>query len=110
MNPNPELAQKIVDFLNELVKIDPEAIEGLIKARVSCNEALANHGTVQVSSFRGTPGDPYRVGMLGILNGLAGSFDGGPKAGWGLVGAIFDDEYGTGTLKLRSFELVKNSD
>jgi hypothetical protein len=78
----PEHAQRIVDFLNELVAIDREAIEQLIEFRVPCNQALADHTTVQVESQGYGP----RVGLLGLLNGLVGV----NAAGWGYIMADFD--------------------
>lgn len=58
----------VIDFLNELVKIDAGALKMLIDHRVICNEELALHPTVQVRETD----DCYLVGMLGILNGLFG--------------------------------------
>ena len=79
-----KLAQRVIDFLNELVAIDREAVEKLIETRVPCNQALTDHPTVQVSCL---PGQQHVVGMLGILNGLVGA-----KAdGWGYIMADFDN-------------------
>jgi len=63
----PEDAIKV---LNEALGCDHDAIKALIECRVSCNEELANHPTIQVRAY-----DPegYKVGLLGILNGLFGS-------------------------------------
>ena len=74
---NPE---KMVDFLNELVKTDSEALSKLIEVRVKCNDALADHPTVQVM---GRKDKPPVVGLLGLLNGYFGTYDDGPKKGWG---------------------------
>ncbi len=79
-----EHAQRIIDFLNELVAIDREAIEKLIEFRVPCNQALADHPTVQVESVGYGP----RVGLLGLLNGLVGA----NAAGWGYVMAEFEGD------------------
>jgi len=57
-----------IDFLNELVKIDADALRALIGHRVPCNNGLVDHPTVQVGEFGGV----FQVGMLGILNGLFG--------------------------------------
>ena len=76
--------EDVIDFLNELVKIDADALRALIIHRVDCNEELALHPTVQVS---GWPGDGYAVGMLGILNGLFGA----TEDGIGFLTAVFQD-------------------
>lgn len=84
-------------FLDSLVKIDASALCGLIEHRVLCNDALADHPTVQVGS---PPGEPARVGVLGILNGLFGA----NEAGWGPIGANFDDDG-----RLTSFDRTKQT-
>jgi len=71
----------VFSFLNELVAMDPKAVELLIEHRVPCNEALANHPTVQV---RGNS----TVGFLGALNGLFGAYG----DGWGSIAAVFEDD------------------
>jgi len=63
-----------INLLNELVALDESTVRKLIQHRVKCNDDLANHPTVQVSSEKG-------VGMLGILNGLFGVDD----DGWGPI-------------------------
>lgn len=89
----------LIAFLNELVKIDPVAIRALIEARVPCNAHLANHPTVQVSAhgpgnshYMAIPPGEYRVGILGILNGYAGTIDDGHFAGYGPIAAIVEDD------------------
>ncbi len=62
-------AQYIVDFLNELLRIDKFAITDLVSERISVNKELANHPTVQVQELvKGV----QEVGLLGILNGMFG--------------------------------------
>ena len=75
-----QLAQEVVDYLNEVLALDPEALYGLIENRVPCNEALTNHATTQVSNGR--------VGLLGILNGLVGV----RSDAWGYITAVYADE------------------
>lgn len=90
-NQKPDdLAPRIVGFLNELLAIDGAAIASLVETRVPCNEAMVAHPTVQTFYVTGS-----RVGMLGILNGLAGSPKTWPDAPDGFVPpgsieAIFD--------------------
>ena len=74
----------LIAFLDSLAKIDPVAMGALIAARVSCNQALADHPTVQC-------GDSI-VGVLGILNGYAGVFDDGPRKGWGPISAVIESD------------------
>jgi len=95
-----ELAQKIVDYLNELSKLDSVAITNLLNSRAQCNSLLANHKTCQVSGFTDNQTDEhYCVGILGILNGLCGIYDTGPKKNYGTIFAEFkDDDNGDYTL------------
>lgn len=88
------LATSIVDYLNEVVALDPEALHNLMETRVPCNQALSDHGTTQVS---GTVGSPT-MGPLGILNGLVGV----RADGWGLIAGVYDDTTG----KLTHFALT----
>ena len=73
-----------ISFLNELIALDPQAITALVESRVPCNQALADHPTVQVSA---TTGNGFSVGLLGVLNGLFGA----REDGWGFITAVFDD-------------------
>lgn len=79
------LADRVIDFLNELNRLDPEGMARLINARVQCNARLAEHPTVQVAGP-----EPYAVGMLGVLNGLCGVVDGGELDGYGVIAAVFN--------------------
>jgi hypothetical protein len=72
-----------VDFLNELLALDRPVIAALIANRVPCNKALADHPTVQAGAQHGG----YHVGMLGILNGLFGTYE----DGYGPITAEFGD-------------------
>lgn len=86
--------EEAIAFLNELVALDTQAMKALIDQRVPCNDGLLNHPTLQVT-------DHYddkipRVGILGLLNGLFGTYDDGPKKGWGPITAYWEDD---GTFK-----------
>lgn len=85
----------LIEFLNELLALDPVAISNLVGNRVTCNEALAHHPSVQVRGEYGERG-VYTVGLLGILNGYCGTIDGGDKNGWGPITAVMshDDRLG----------------
>ena len=61
-------AREAVRRLNAILECDTDALSRLIETRVPCNGRLADHPTVQVRDV----GDGYRVGLLGILNGLFG--------------------------------------
>jgi hypothetical protein len=81
--PDLDLAQRIVDLLNELTELDRPAVAALIANRVPCIRELAEHPTVQVGAQHGG----FSVGLLGILNGLCGVND----RGWGVIAAKFED-------------------
>lgn len=87
---------ELIEFLNEILELDPEAITSLFLRHVECNLELARHSTVQVSQSQrdenSEPDGSYYVGMLGVLNGYAGTYDSGPREGWGPIAAIVDDD------------------
>lgn len=88
----------LIAFLDTLAKIDPVCMGALLAARVPCNAQMAAHPTVQVAGHgpKGfeaeIPAGEYRVGLLGLLNGYGGSFDDGPRKGWGAITAIVEDD------------------
>jgi len=90
-----------IAYLNRLLMLDREAIRALIETRVVCNESLADHPSVQVMLAED---GGYLVGLLGILNGLFGTF----PDGWGSIVAIFDDN--TGALELEEFFKAREED
>lgn len=84
-----DLADHIINQLNEIARTDPTAMEWLIANRITCNEALANHPTVQVLA---PPGEKPKVGMLGIINGIVGAISNEPLKGYGYIGIILEDD------------------
>lgn len=74
----------IVHMLNEILAIDPVAVSELGRLSVPCNRKLAEHSTVQVRATAGK--HDYRVGLLGILNGVLS------KSSPGVIQAIVDDD------------------
>lgn len=94
MNVNPRY---VVDFLNDLLEIDPSAINMLYNQKVGCNEEMEKHPTVQV----GGSGDYYTLGFLGLLNGLFGI----DEDGFGPIVAIIEDGP---DLKIKKFALTKD--
>ncbi len=93
-------AEDAVNFLNELVKLDSEAISALIQSRVPCNEKMENHWSVQVT---GADGGPSLLGFLGVINGLFGTIDFGSREGYGPITAVFSDDG-----HIVNFELTKS--
>ena len=83
---------QVVAFLNELLRLDRDAVGKLLAARVPCNQAFADHPTVQVAK-RGD--GTYDVGILGVLNGLFGVFEaGGPvPEGHGAITLATESDY-----------------
>lgn len=80
-NLGKEVAQLIVDNLNELLKVDPEAIEALLKHRVLCNDAVLEHPTLQARHDN-------TLSVLGFFNGIVGT----NESGLGLIAMVVDDD------------------
>lgn len=86
-------------LLNEMNTLDAQATKDLVEKRVSCNEALADHPSIQTGKTMTDTIDQndkalvrgHRVGLLGVLNGLFGA----NAEGWGPICAVFEDD---GTL------------
>ncbi len=87
---NHELAATVVEYLDELIKIDPKAMQALVEARVPCGDALSDHPTVQCGIRK--DGEGAEVGLIGILNGLCGALE----DGYGAVSVIVEQD---GTLQ-----------
>ena len=93
-----ELAKKIVDYLNELLKIDRPVIAAFITNRIPCSKKLANHPTVQAAAQHGG----FYVGFLGLLNGLCGIHENGV----GPICFMFKPEDGNNMMMLDRFLLT----
>jgi len=92
------IARRIVELMNEALRLDPEAVNEMCRYRVPINEKLASHPSIQV-------GDPQKDGFIslglgGLLNGIAGACD---RDHWGAVSAIVDKEPGT----IERFEVLE---
>lgn len=85
MTTSRQLADHAVAILNEMLAADQEATQSLVEARFPCNEALADHPTIQVGAA--DEGDA-RVGLLGVINGIVGTDD----AGLGYVAACYSED------------------
>ena len=108
-----KMAERTVALMNELLAADPEAVLAMCENRVVCNETLANHPTVQVSGYPDpnaleVNGPIYRVGLIGVLNGLCGALgpEGGDKEGWGVIAAVYSD-LEIGPDKITGFKMTK---
>lgn len=84
------VADRIVGVLNEALQLDYEATVQLVFGdHIPCNEALADHSTIQVRKLdedMHPEGRPYGVRVMGLLNGLAGTY----PDGYGRVGGNFE--------------------
>jgi hypothetical protein len=98
---NPQLAQQIVHYLNDLLKLSPEAISMLIEHRVPCTQELADHPTVQ--AVDGEKSGTYVVGLLGILNGLCGC----RSTGGGFIAAVINTD--VEPPQVESFQLLQET-
>lgn len=78
---------EVVGLLNELLRLDPEAMHNLVEGRVQCNEAIADHPTVQVSGRVNGDGTTYEFGILGLLNGLFGV----DEKSYGAISASYEE-------------------
>lgn len=63
-----ELPQHLVQVMNRLLALDPDAVRELVDHRVECNEAMATDQTIPVQHVQGVD----RVGLLGVLNAVLG--------------------------------------
>ena len=82
-----KLAGELVEYLNGLAAIDPAAVLALVDTRVTCNQAMADHPTLQVR-YDSDAVFTHEIGLLGILNGFVGTDD----KGYGFIQRIVDDE------------------
>ena len=62
--------QDVCDLLNEVLKLDSDFLHAITFHREKCNEAIANHPTLQVHQY--SPQDPPMAGIIGLLNGMFG--------------------------------------
>ena len=91
---NRELADEMIKRLNDLVVGNPEvaySITQLIETKVNVPETVADHPTIQVTQLNDGLDDFFQVGFLGVLNGLVGVIEDGPKKDWGFITAVYDE-------------------
>src|SRR5580698_3633216 len=79
-----DLAIILIIRLNALIKNDDirKDITTLFEQRIECSDATKNHDTIQI-------GVNSKLGTLGLLNGLVGVIEEGPKQGWGYLTAVY---------------------
>jgi hypothetical protein len=85
-----EFADEVIRRLNRLVKNDEVAadLRALIAIKVKCSKSTQKHPLIQCSMNRR---GKAQVGLLGMLNGIAGRVPTGPRKGWGYVAAMLND-------------------
>ena len=94
MSGDPFVERSLL-VLNEALKRDPVAMTKLVNARIECAKDMAGHPSLQVGVYNNT----YKIGMLGVLNGILGFVKGG-------IGAVGDVDPATGRfVRIRRFEL-----
>lgn len=83
---NDALIDRILELMNEAFAADPVAIQNMVETRFACNDELGDHPTIQCgvrsanevnilpSQLAGIENNDKvtTVGLLGILNGIAG--------------------------------------
>lgn len=80
---NEAIADRIVGILNEALKLDRDAVLALVFGEhVPCNQALADHDTIQVAELST---GKFGIRPMGLLNGLAGIL----PSGMGRVAGVF---------------------
>ena len=57
---------RTLEILNDALIRDADAITALVTARVPCNDRLARHPSIRIGEYDGV----FRVGVLGLLNGI----------------------------------------
>lgn len=92
--------EDVVKVLNFALEIDSNAINQLVSMRVICNEKMAKTPDIQIGV---RPEGGYRVGILGILNGVFGKDD---RTGFGCICAKINSETGL----VEKFDVLNDKD
>ncbi len=74
----------VLKCLNDAVTADRGAIHSLVQNVVPCNQALADHPTIECGDY--CPAGFMNVGMLGVINGVLRA------AGIGTIARVHEDE------------------
>jgi hypothetical protein len=87
-----ELADEIIARLNRLLESYSSDVRKVIADvfghRCHVPRAMVHHPTIQIRES----GVGTTVSALGVLNGVVGVVREGPKAGWGFIAAVYDDD------------------
>lgn len=73
--------RRAISVLNDALARDPDAVRELVNARVPCNAALAAHPTIRAGRY----GEVFRIGVLGLINGVLGDSPSGAIGAEGQV-------------------------
>jgi len=84
-------AARTIRLLNDAFARDPRAIASMVYHRVGCNQALADHPTIQVLCAEN---GRCTIGLVGVVNGMCGVIKRGKRRGWGMVCSVHDDKTG----------------
>lgn len=81
-----EIADIMIEALNKLLEDEHtrKDIAALMLRSVSASPQTVVHPTIQV--------DGARLSVLGLLNGSVGVVEAGPRKGWGLITAVYDND------------------
>ena len=82
-----------IRVLNEALEADPGAVRRLMNMETDCNQAMADHPSIQVGAYDKDTGDPtiggpYWVRPLGLINGLFGT----ASDAWGFIAMNVRDD------------------
>lgn len=77
---------KVVDYLNNILRIDPSVVDELFLNRVPCSEKLHDNSTAQIRKHNN---ETYSIGVLGIINGLIGI---GEEKQYGPIAMVIDED------------------
>jgi len=64
--------QEVIDFLNELLVVDPQAVTNFVIHKTRCNSNMENHPTLIVSDLPKEGKGVVGFGVIGFINGLFG--------------------------------------
>lgn len=77
---------QVIEFLNKLIGMDETVARALFSMRIPCNQKVVN-STIQCR------GEEFpTTSVLGIINGMFGTFSEGSFKGWGPIVAILDED------------------
>ena len=81
------LPQQMCDWLNDLLKTDPQSVSKLMDVHVECTPEMEEHPHVVVGGDLGTP---PTLGPLGLLNGFLRAYE--TRWTFGPIVAVVEDD------------------